>query len=154
MNSYEDITNYEEDGSTLTLDPSVILEKRQGGRSVTDGHGIRVFTDEFYTRMSDYKKTLDRNAVGDRVFVDRMSDNSGIQLEEFMFREPMAATGHDYDIAKGDRTSSFYVWVIGVMFICFAVFLYRYLKNGGRVRDYYDNPENGKIQEKHGYTGE
>lgn len=142
MDRQKCIVNNEEE-SILILDPSVIKEKRQGSKSVTDGFGISVFTDEFHKHMADYEETLNQNSVGRKIFVEIMGKDSGLYLEEILFQEPIVVMESDYDTAKGDLTPIFYYGVVGVMFICFAVFLYRYHIRGEKIHDNYDNPDNG-----------
>lgn len=154
MNSDKGIKGYQEDGSSLTLDSSVIKERKHSSKSVTDGYGISVFTDEFHKRMADYEKTLDQNGIGEKIFVYKMSDGSGIHLEESMFQKPVTVTEHGYDTAKGDMAPPLYYGLFGAVLICFAVFLYRYYRKGDKMHDDYHNPENRKIQEIHGHTGE
>lgn len=144
MNNGKNLFHSNSEDSALTLDPSVLKEKRQGSESVTDEYGISVFSHEFRKHMSDYQQWLKQNGIDEKIFVENMNDDEVIHIEEAMFREPMAVTKANNNAAFGDLTPSSYGWVFGVMLICFAVFSYKYHRKGKKY-DHYTESQTERI---------
>lgn len=143
MNHEKQLFLWETEDNYLTLDPAVINEKRQDRKSVTDEYEVRVFTNTFREGMLAAAKGQEQELLEKQIFVKKMEKNESMRLEDVMFQNPVMTAEIGHNIPQTDRTPS-YAWVIGAAFVCFAVFLYRYQKQGRNVYDYNNQSEVGE----------
>lgn len=118
---------YREDGA-LTLDPSVMKEKRYSEAPVTDRYNVELFTNN--TGVLDDNQTLSQLFSNlSRTETDKNS------ITQYLFQETAKLSNHEYSEEKHTGYNQYYLIGMILVISIFFIFTHRYHKKRKSVRN-------------------